>query len=565
MGYGGGGMGAGAGGPPGGFGGYGGGAGGGRGGGGGGGTQDQYNMRGGGPTARNEAPARIVPIRSLNPYNSRWAVKARCTSKSDLRRYNSVKGEGKLFNFDLLDRDGGEIRVTAFNDQVDKFFDLVREGGIYMLSKASLNPKKPQFNSTNHEYEVQLQRESILELCTEDAESSAIPMVQYKFRRIEELEACPANTIVDVIGVVENVGAWSTITRKTGEETRKRAVVIRDDSNRSIEITLWGNFVDKPGNDLEQAFKTGAHPIVAAKAVRVGDFNGKTLSTLNSSQVHLEPACPQTPHLRAWWDQGGASAAPVAMSGQGGGGGGGRSNNRTTLQAIKDEGLGTLGKPEWVNVTATINFLRTQSSNQPGVVYPSCPATFSGRSCQKKMSEIQPGEYSCDRCNQTTYQPVWRYMLSLTVLDHTGQQWLSAFGDSADVLFGFPADKYVQMRNEQPEWDERVGQLFNFKHMVFRLKVAEDTWNEETRIKVSIFKMEEVNYAKESAVVLDIIHKLEAGIPALQARPPEGPATQQQQGGLAGPSGFGGQQQQQQQQQGGFGGPGGVQHAIVSP
>ncbi|GFH07203.1 replication protein A subunit [Haematococcus lacustris] len=50
----------------------------------------------------------------------------------------------------------------------------------------------------------------------------------------------------------DQVGAWSTITRKTGEETRKRAVVIRDDSNRSIEITLWGNFVDKPGNDLEQ-------------------------------------------------------------------------------------------------------------------------------------------------------------------------------------------------------------------------------------------------------------------------------------------------------------------------
>ncbi|GAX74874.1 hypothetical protein CEUSTIGMA_g2320.t1 [Chlamydomonas eustigma] len=98
---------------------------------------------GSGAVARNEAPARIMPIRSLNPFSGRWTIKAKCTSKAEMKRWSNQKSEGKLFSFDLLDAQGGEIRVTAFNDQVDKFYDLVEVGKVYLVSKASLKHKKP--------------------------------------------------------------------------------------------------------------------------------------------------------------------------------------------------------------------------------------------------------------------------------------------------------------------------------------------------------------------------------------------------------------------------------------
>lgn len=113
-------------------GGYGGGGGGGYGGGGGGYGGMQQQQRGGGmpggggyggghgAIAREEAPSRIMPINSLNPYSSRWAIKARCSVKSEVRRWNGARGEGKLFSFDVIDKDGGEIRVTAFNEMVDR-------------------------------------------------------------------------------------------------------------------------------------------------------------------------------------------------------------------------------------------------------------------------------------------------------------------------------------------------------------------------------------------------------------------------------------------------------------
>ncbi len=39
------------------------------------------------------------------------------------------------------------------------------------------------------------------------------------------------------------------------------------------------------GDDLELEVRSERHPVVAVKGARIGDFNGKTLSTISSTQV----------------------------------------------------------------------------------------------------------------------------------------------------------------------------------------------------------------------------------------------------------------------------------------
>ena len=97
---------------------------------------------GGSAIARNEAPAKIVPISSLNAYQNKWTIKARVSVKGEMRRWSNARGEGKVFSFDLIDAAGGEIKATAFNDAVDKFHDLIQQGQVYTISKASLKPKR---------------------------------------------------------------------------------------------------------------------------------------------------------------------------------------------------------------------------------------------------------------------------------------------------------------------------------------------------------------------------------------------------------------------------------------
>lgn len=65
------------------------------------------------------------PIASLSPYQNKWVIKARVTSKSAIRTWNNAKGEGKLFSMDLID-ESGEIRCTAFKEMCDRYYDMIQ-------------------------------------------------------------------------------------------------------------------------------------------------------------------------------------------------------------------------------------------------------------------------------------------------------------------------------------------------------------------------------------------------------------------------------------------------------
>lgn len=79
-----------------------------------------------GPVARNANAPHIHDIKSLSAYVPRWTVKGRCTMKGELKKFTSRQGkQGCVFNFDLMDNTG-EIRVVAFGEVAERFFDQVR-------------------------------------------------------------------------------------------------------------------------------------------------------------------------------------------------------------------------------------------------------------------------------------------------------------------------------------------------------------------------------------------------------------------------------------------------------
>ena len=71
----------------------------------------------------------VTPIASITPYQNKWTIKARVTSKGDVRTWNKSTGSGKLFSMDLMD-ESGAIRVTAFKEMCDKFYDYAEVGKV---------------------------------------------------------------------------------------------------------------------------------------------------------------------------------------------------------------------------------------------------------------------------------------------------------------------------------------------------------------------------------------------------------------------------------------------------
>ena len=59
----------------------------------------------------------------------RWRIRVRVTQKGQMREWKNARGEGKLFSFTVID-DSGEIRVTCFKDEAERFYDLIEVGKV---------------------------------------------------------------------------------------------------------------------------------------------------------------------------------------------------------------------------------------------------------------------------------------------------------------------------------------------------------------------------------------------------------------------------------------------------
>ncbi|XP_038716213.1 replication protein A 70 kDa DNA-binding subunit E-like [Tripterygium wilfordii] len=460
-----------------------------------------YSNRG--PIVKNEAP-RIIPIAALNPYQSKWTIKARVTTKGELRHYNNTRGDGKVFSFDLLDSDGGEIRVTCFNAVADQFYHQIEAGKVYLLSKGILKPAQKNFNHLRNDLEISLDSTSVIQPCFEDDKS--IPQQQFHFCTISGIEKMENNSIVDVIGVVSFITPTASIMRKNGTETSKRTLRIMDMSGRSVDLTLWGNFCNAEGSRLQDLCDSGAFPILAVKSGRISDFNGKAVGTIFTSQLLIEPDFPEARKLKEWFDKEGRNTQCLSISREISSLG--RTDVRKTICQIKDENLGTSEKPDWITITATVIFIKCDN-----FCYTACPIKNGDRVCSKKVTNNGDGKWWCDRCEQSVDECDYRYILQLQIQDHTGITWVTAFQECGEELLGTSAkDLYhLKFENQDDENFSKIIRRVMFTKYIFKLKVKEETFSDESRVKSTVVRAEKMNYSSESRFLLESMTKLNAG------------------------------------------------------
>ncbi|ESQ55458.1 hypothetical protein EUTSA_v10024555mg [Eutrema salsugineum] len=458
-----------------------------------------YSNRG--PVARNDAPPRIIPINALSPYSGRWTIKARVTSKGELRHYNNQRGDGKVFSFDLLDADSGEIRVTCFNAVADQFFDQIVVGNLYLISRGSLRPAQKNFNHLSNDYEIMLDNASTIQQCYE--EDAAIPRHQFHFRSIGDIESMESNSIVDVIGIVSSISPTGLIMRKNGTETQKRALQLKDMSGRSVEVTMWGNFCNAEGEKLQRVCDSGGFPVLAVKACRISDFNGKALSTIGSSQLFIEPDFVEAQKLKEWFEREGRSVPCVSISKEFSGNG--RVDVHKTISQIKDEKLGTSEKPDWITVTATIIYMKFDN-----FCYTACPIMNGDRPCSKKVTDNGDGTWRCEKCDKCVDECDYRYILQLQLQDHTGLAWVTAFQEAGEEIMGMPAKDlyYVKYEHMDEEKFEDIIRKVAFTKYIFKLKVKEETYSDEQRVKATVVRVDKLNYSSGTKTILDAIDKL---------------------------------------------------------
>jgi replication factor A1 len=324
---------------------------------------------------------------------------------------------------------GGEIRATFFKDACEKFYDLLEEGRVYYFSQGKLKVANKQYTSITHNYEVTFDVNAEIRMAGDDSEISSL---KYTFKKIADLKDCAPQQTVDVLAVVKHASDVQELisTKRGGVQLFKRELFLLDDSNHDVKLTLWG---DKAQEDLGWS----SQPIVAIKCARVSAYNGVSLETVQSSNVKLNPDIPEAHALFNWLQQNGMGGS-ISLTVGGGERGAGSFQNRKTISVIKDDNLGFGEKADYLGFKATINYIK--HDNEPW--YTACPT----EGCNKKVSETMDGNWFCEKCNQAFPNCQRRFILSLTVADHTGTAWVTCFNDQAKELLEAEADYLHELK-----------------------------------------------------------------------------------------------------------------------
>ncbi|KAG9444570.1 hypothetical protein H6P81_015910 [Aristolochia fimbriata] len=160
---------------------------------------------------------------------------------------------------------------------------------------------------------------------------------------------------------------------------------------------------------------------------------------------------------------------------------------------MKDEGLGGSEKAEWISVKASVSIIKTDN-----FFYEACPWLVGDRQCNKKVTNNGDGRWQCER-----------YLLQLQIEDHTGLAWVTAFQESGEDIMGISTKELYLLKYEEQD-DARFGEIVKrvlFSKLLFKLKVKEESFNDEQRVKIPVIKTKKVNFTQENMYLLSLIDK----------------------------------------------------------
>jgi replication factor A1 len=144
-----------------------------------------------------------MPVKALNQFSADWTIKVRVTKKGDERTWKNDRGQGKLFSVDMVDQEGTQIQGTFFNQQVEKFYPLIKENKVYTVSNGTIKLANKRFTSIPNDYQISFQDDTEFKEAKED---TSIRHEAYAFKNLKDLADMQTQSTVDVIGVVTETG-----------------------------------------------------------------------------------------------------------------------------------------------------------------------------------------------------------------------------------------------------------------------------------------------------------------------------------------------------------------------
>ena len=370
------------------------------------------------PSGRSSEPLGLKEMSDLE--SGMWDVdiEGKVATLYDEKAFTTKDGrDGRVRNVLLAD-ESGAIRVTFWNDDVDKIKEI-KEGDVIKILHGYV---KEGFRGG---VEFQVGRKAEIQINPKGSKLKKLDVSQATIPSGGSSESLGLKEMsdlttgmwdVDIEGKVVTLYDENTFTTKDGKDGRVRNVLLADESG-AIRVTFWNDDVDKikeikEGDVIKilhgyvkEGYRGGVEFQVGRKAEIQVNPKGSKLKKLDVSQVSLQPM------IKA---------------------------SRVLIGDIVDNTEGT--SVEICGIV--VNLSQTTSP-----IYQACP------SCSKKLEETDDG-YVCKSCGKID-KPEPRMLYKITVDDGSGSIRVTLFGKVGEELLQMTAEEANEMikktgKDEQP-------------------------------------------------------------------------------------------------------------------
>ncbi|XP_059074773.1 replication protein A 70 kDa DNA-binding subunit A-like [Cryptomeria japonica] len=450
------------------------------------------------PSPQTMTSENIRPIKNLNPYQNKWTIKGRVTHKCPIKVYSRTTKNGHVFSFDIVDYEGCEVRVTCFDEIAQLHSNRVDVGSHYIISKGSIKEANARYNKLKSHLEIILFDASILKRCTNEEQADQQHPL---FMPISELFHLTNNTLVDIIRLVLYIGDIIPIHRKDGSQTQKRVVKINDLSSSTFDINLWGPMAEQKGLELKNMLTNDSVVILALRNPRVGYFNGKLINITAATTLHINPPFTEEEPLTLRGKDP-FLVIPLVQETI-------HIDEKYTGMTISSIHERMSVKPETIQTTLLV-VLHFVNLTDQSFCYGACPLIVNGRHCKKKCTQQLDDSWFCPRCEMTMQDCNYSYLLPVKLQDATSTLWATAFDEDVIHLLHKTAKELCALQNDATTTETPCSVIKRLlsHHYSFTLLVCIDTYNSESKMKVTVNKVSPVDFKAECDTLLAEIGRL---------------------------------------------------------
>ena len=443
----------------------------------------------------NETPI-YTSLNQLTTFSRDFIIYVRILKKSEIKIFyqnnTNNKQNGKFFYFIVLDIEGNEMQCICFNKSVDLFYDLICEGKIYEIKGGYIKLNEKKFTTIKSDYKIVLDENSTI--IEKKDEGKIKEKNNLKITKISEIQNIALYSILDICGYVLEIGEKAIRHTKNGDQPMKK-IIIGDISKYKIELSLWR---------IHSSIDVKLFDVLLIKNVKVGEFNGKNLSTFDETIIEINPSnsIKEVYEINDFMKHYKGDFFELEDLNEYKKY---KDNERYNIVYIKDT-LDSVNEIEEINSFTKISATITQIIHNEKNYYMGC----ADKNCKRKLIyNEENNNYMCPSCKKYYINPTYYFTLSLRIKDASCEHWIDIFGKTAENILKISAEDYRKLIIEKNERKlKELSKLIEFKTYYFWVKPKLQMYNTISKKKLYASKIEMFDINAESKKIIKGIKKL---------------------------------------------------------